>query len=203
MNKKYLVAATLITSSLLARPAYADIRTFTGDDKFLYLNESMAKFPEHSLLSGWSASGVGVASPQQAAGSQTRGVSALSGDIFVSQGPFRITNERFLELLTEAKVAPDFVAKYRGHHQRPNMLWPTVLSVGIGGLGGGLTYFGSTGYNPPLMWTGIGLIAAGGLGALYSGYLYFMNPSGNPVLDPSEAYSAIQTYNKKLDSQSQ
>lgn len=201
MKQKYFVAAQIITTLLFANPAYADVRTFTGDDKHLYLNEKMDKLPAQSLFSGWSVSGADALDATQGASPLMRGVSTLDGELFVSQGPFKISNERFFELLSQSSVAPGYLAKYRGMRESPNVLWPALLSLGVGGLGGSLTYFGATGFNQqPLLWSGIGLLAVGGLGLLYTGFLYFSGPS-TPALDAFETYEAIKAYNRKLDSQ--
>lgn len=202
MNKKHLAAATVIAINILAVPAVAEVRTYSGDDQHLYLNESKDKFPSYEMFSGWSVSGTITSNMPQGVNPVVRGVSALDGDFFVSRGPFKISNERFFDLLTQAKVAPEFVAKYRGKRDAPNVLWPALISLGLTGIGGVGTYLGAATFQNPLgMWTGVGLLTAGGLGALYTSYIYLTQPSGPSIPAPEEAYEAIKVYNKKLDGQ--
>jgi len=105
-----LYALMTAGSMVAASPAWADVRTFEGVDQHLYLNESKDKSDTASLLAGWQAAGVHDPAMQILG----RGVSALDGDVFVSKGPFRISNDRFLALIAESGADPTFVAKYRG-----------------------------------------------------------------------------------------
>lgn len=190
-----LLTAVLAVS--LASPAAAEVLTFTGSDTRLYLNERMSDPAQYRLLSSWSASGADQATQLQPPSALVRGVSSLGGDVFVSRGPFRISNERFFELLSKSGVAPEFVAKYGQGGRNPNV-WVPALSAVIIGAGAGTAYAGNTSYNWGLATVGYTVIGLGGLGLLYSVYDFFLTPKLPSKFPADEAYEAIQAYNKQL-----
>lgn len=131
------------------------------------------------------------------------GTSNLDGEVFISKGPFKISDQRFFELLTQANVAPEFVDKYSA----TNNFFPWGLStlgcLVVGGAGFGAASINNSfgNYSGAVLGTGLIAMTVGGLGAIVSAYQWYSNKA--PKFSPDEAYDVIQLYNETMDKKSQ
>ncbi|MEB3298766.1 MAG: hypothetical protein VKO21_04700 [Candidatus Sericytochromatia bacterium] len=175
------------------QPALAGVVTFTGTDRHLYLNEAGVPPATASLRAGWLAKD-GV----RASGDNLRGVSELRGDLFVSVGPFRISEDRFITLLQSANVAKSFTESQRPAVRADLVTYGLATLAAVALLGGGA--FGATTFDPTTRLVGYSIASLGvaGLGLTLPGMLI---PSRPPIAW-DEAYEAILEYNRKLDAPS-
>lgn len=181
-----LSLATLF--ALQAAPAFAEVNTYDGTDRKLYVRQVSADMATSSI--SWDKKG-------------GRG-SAFAGTVYrdvIFRGDVAITDERFLELLAGAHVGFELRKKAERRSEALRMMG----LIGLAGLatGGVMTYAdltrpGLTPSNP--------LLFAGGLTVGTLGFLFVVGAGKaqqERTFTTEEAVDAVAAYNKMIDQKGQ
>lgn len=192
-----LAAVTVIGSS----SAFAETQEIpTNDDQHLHLIQNSSQVSQSgAFVNRWGG-----------------GASSFQGtvyDVYITKGPIRITEDRFLHLIDKSKTSPDLINAIKGDHQAAFVEGLTAWSGLIVGslsaiIGAGMLTSGPGGVPDP---SGSGFVIAGVL--MYVGgvvaacmWLGHQAPKGAPNFQnftPEEALDAIKAYNKAIDKKEQ
>lgn len=189
------LALALVSVPLLALPAAAMAPAADLDDDHLYLRQQEDHYSIYHLGGrrrwGWRMPYV------------THFVDTRT---FITKGDLPISNERFIDLMDRSQADPGFSASVATKESdRSNWGWATLGSLGVLGLGIGLTVTDPFYANPqaaPTTYTAMagGLTVAGLLSSLITSGVWSVKLS-RPLFSAEEAADAIKAYNRKLDGQ--
>ncbi|MEB3187804.1 MAG: hypothetical protein VKP72_10250 [bacterium] len=171
---------------LIARPAAAEILTFPGEsDPHLYLHERVSNrttHPDHVRLQAGTT------------GSQRVEVSDLTGEFFVTRGPFKMSVDDLIARLERAGITSVGIRQEAG----PDLVW-WLQALGCAGMAVTGISLAFTGDTVNIRNFGRGMLLPAGLWGLSIGFDRMSGRSTRSSLDPAVTHEAIAEYNRRID----
>lgn len=182
-----VVVSSLVVLATIS-PSRAEVITVSSedDDERLYLNQTTEQVGE-------------IGGSMRAFYGHTE----TKPTFYVSKGKFRLTDDRFLEIISTSEAAPEFIDGVNAEISfRRNLLAGTVVSLTAFLAGIGLGTFGMSRrpMNASVAFTGLGVTVFSSIPLIALPSIYAARAQEKPFT-AEQAFEAVKAYNKQLSAQ--